>query len=69
MTKREGLHLLHKVRRRSYRCCRTVTPQWGNDVLSPPFCKGYISISISIDVAIVDVSVIVTPYATLARTE
>ncbi len=25
---------------------RTVTPQRGNDLLSPPFCKGYISISI-----------------------
>jgi hypothetical protein len=25
----------------------TVTPQWGNDVLSTPFCKGYISIYIS----------------------
>ncbi len=26
---------------------RTVTPQQGNDVLSPPFCKGYIYIYIS----------------------
>ena len=23
---------------------KTVIPQWGNDVLSTPFCKGYISI-------------------------
>ncbi len=34
----------------------TVTPQRGNYVLSPPFCKGYIYISISImlDVAVAE---------------